>query len=91
MKKRQLIEKMIRCRGIYKQDVLQSLDITRPTLIKLLNDVNLMNGYQRIKLAKSLGISVMVIDAIISSTNNDLNELTEAVLKLIKPINNDKN
>jgi len=90
MQKKQLIEKMIRCRGIYKEDVMQSLDITRPTLIKLLADVNLLNGHQRIKLAKVLGIDVGVIDCIINNTDETANELTEAILNLIKPIANDK-
>lgn len=91
MDKRQMIERMIRCRGIYKQDVLKSLGITRPTLIKLLNDVDLLSGYQRIKLAKILGLDVSVIDCIINTKDKDAEELTYAVLNIIKPIANDKN
>lgn len=90
MKKKQLIEKMIRCRGICKQDILQSLDITRPTLIKLLHDINLLNGYQRIKLANVLGIDVSIIDCIVNNSEGNLIELTETILNLIKPISNDK-
>ena len=90
MQKKQLIEKMIRCRGINKEDVMHSLDITRPTLIKLLGDVNLLNGHQRIKLAKVLGVDVSIIDCIINNTDGNVNELTEPILNLIKPIANDK-
>jgi plasmid maintenance system antidote protein VapI len=86
MQKKILIEKMIRCRGINKQHVLQSLNITRPTLIKLLQDVNLLNGHQRNRLADVLGIDVSIIDCIINTTDKDATELTMAVLNIIKPI-----
>jgi hypothetical protein len=86
MQKKEIIEKMIRCRGIRKEDVIQSLGITRPTFGKLLQDVNSLNGHQRIKLAVVLGVDVSVIDCIINNTDKNVSELTQAVLNIIKPI-----
>lgn len=89
MQKKILLEKMIRRRGIKKHNVLQSLEITRPTLIKLLDDTNLLNGHQRIKLANVLGVDVSIIDCIVNNTDNNVTQLTEQILNLIKPITHD--
>lgn len=86
MQKKILIEKMIRRRQLCKVDIMYYLNITRPTLLKLLSDVNLLNGYQRYKLAELLCVDVSIIDCLINSNDKELIELTEVFLNLIKPI-----
>ena len=91
MQKKLLIEKMIRRRGLTKTNVTDDMSITRPTLLKLLEDTNLLNGYQRTKLATTLGVPVEVIDALINLKEADAITITDEILNLIKPLKNDKN
>lgn len=89
MQKKLLIEKMIRRRGLTKHSVFNELEVTRPTFIKLINDTNLLNGYQRFKLATALGIPINVIDEVVNLKETEVTELTNEVLNLITPLKND--
>jgi plasmid maintenance system antidote protein VapI len=82
---------MIRRRGLTKTNVTDDMSITRPTLLKLLEDTNLLNGYQRTKLATTLGVPAEVIDALINLKEADAITITDEILNLIKPLKNDKN
>lgn len=66
MNKKKLFEAMLRARGITKQYVFMQMNITRPTLIKILNEPMYMNGRQRKKFANILGIDVSFLDSIIN-------------------------
>ena len=85
MKKKQLIEKMIRRRGLTKHVVFQKLNITRPTFLKLIEDVNLLNGHQRKTFSSILGIDVTVLDSLINLSERETERSTTEILNLIKP------
>jgi len=91
MEKKQLLERMIRRRGLKKYHVSEAINCTRPTFNKLMNDTNLMNGHDRNKIALILGIDVSVIVCIINNKEKELTQLSETILNLINPTTHDNN
>jgi predicted transcriptional regulator len=63
------------------------LCITRPTLLKLLNNPELFNGIQRSKFAKAVELPISVIDIIISGKHKISPDEIEQILEYVKPLN----
>ena len=81
---KQIIEAMIRKRGINKQDAFRIMKITRPTFIKYMQLPMMMNGHRKQRLADALGVSVEVINRIIHSRQPLTFPEMEEVLEQVK-------
>jgi hypothetical protein len=62
--------------------------ITRPTLQRLLNNPELINGTQRTLMAKALTLPTSVVDILLNEQNKVDEKQLEVVIESIKPLNN---
>lgn len=73
------LERLIRARGLTKLALAQALDITRPTLNRLLADPRRMRGDTRQQLARTLLVRIDLLDDLINGastyTTNTLTDL----------------
>jgi transcriptional regulator with XRE-family HTH domain len=63
------LERLIRARGLTKLALAQELDITRPTLNRMLADPRRMRGDTRQRLARTLLVRIDLLDDLINGAS----------------------
>lgn len=82
MEKKAIIEMMIRKRGINKTIAQKELKVSRPTFIRLINNLDNMKGYQRKIFAHTLGADIELIDYVINCNRFSSDDIHNIILKI---------
>lgn len=90
-RKKWVIERMLRKRGVTKQYTLEQMEISRVTLLSYLRNPMKMNGYQRQALAQILGIKIELINRVCDSRQTmGLSEIQKIIDKIQTQTNYEK-
>lgn len=88
MKKKEVLNRLMIARRLTKLKLADAMCITRPTLQRLLNNPELINGTQRTLMAKALTLPTSVVDILLNEQNKVDEKQLEVVIESIKPLNN---